>query len=138
MWYYNNEVIDNIDTTKYKAFVYLITNLVDGRQYVGKKLTESTITKPPLKGQKRKRKIRKESDWRDYWSSSDELKADVEKLGEDKFKREIIHLCPNKGTASYLEAKEQMLREVLEHPDQWYNGIIQCKVHRTHVKILNE
>lgn len=138
MWYYKNKPINEIDITKYKAFVYLITNLVDGRQYIGKKLTESTITRPPLKGQKRKRKIRSESDWRDYWSSSDELKADVERLGEENFKREIIHLCTNKGTASYLEAKEQMINEVLENPEKWYNGIIQCKVHRTHVKLLQE
>ena len=134
MWYYNNEIVETIDTTKYKAFVYLITNLVDGRQYIGKKLTESTVTRPPLKGKTKKRKIRSESDWREYWSSSDELKADVERLGKDNFKREIIHMCLNKGTASYLEAKEQMLREVLEHPDKWYNGIIQCKVHRSHIK----
>ena len=138
MWYYKNKPINEIDISKYKAFVYLITNLVDGRQYIGKKLTESTRTRPPLKGQKRKRKIRSESDWRDYWSSSDELKADVERLGEDNFKREIIHLCTNKGTASYLECKQQMINEVLEHPDKWYNGIIQCKVHRTHVKLLQE
>lgn len=134
MWYYKNEIIETIDITKYKAFVYLITNLVDGRQYIGKKLTESTVTRPPLKGKTKKRKIRSESDWRDYWSSSDELKADVQRLGEENFKREILHLCLNKGTASYLEAKEQMLKEVLEHPDKWYNGIIQCKVHRTHIK----
>lgn len=138
MWYYKNKPINEIDITKYKAFVYLITNLVDGRQYIGKKLTESTITRPPLKGQKRKRKIRSESDWRDYWSSSDELKSDVQNLGEENFKREILHLCLNKGSASYLEAKEQMINEVLEHPDKWYNGIIQCKVHRTHVKLLEE
>ena len=138
MWYYKNKPINEIDISKYKAFVYLITNLVDGRQYIGKKLTESTRTRPPLKGQKRKRKIRSESDWRDYWSSSDELKADVERLGKDNFKREIIHLCTNKGTASYLEMKEQVLNEVLENPDKWYNGIIQCKVHRTHVKLLQE
>lgn len=134
MWYYKNEIIETIDITKYKAFVYLITNLVDGRQYIGKKLTESTVTRPPLKGKTKKRKIRSESDWRDYWSSSDELRADVQRLGEENFKREILHLCLNKGTASYLEAKEQMLKEVLEHPDKWYNGIIQCKVHRTHIK----
>lgn len=138
MWYYKNKPINEIDITKYKAFVYLITNLVDGRQYIGKKLTESTVRKPPLKGKTKKRVIRSESDWRDYWSSSDELKADVERLGSDNFKREIIHLCTNKGTASYLEAKEQMINEVLENPEKWYNGIIQCKVHRTHVKLLQE
>ena len=134
-WYNNNEPVEEIDTKIYKAFVYRITNLIDGRQYIGKKLTESTITRPPLKGQKRKRKIKSESDWRDYWSSSEELKSDVEKHGKENFKREILHFCLNKGSASYLEAKEQMLNEVLEHPDKWYNGIIQCKIHRTHVKI---
>ena len=134
-WTHKDQQITEIDTKKYKAFVYKITNLIDGRQYIGKKLTESTITRPPLKGQKRKRKIKSESDWRDYWSSSDELKSDVEKHGKENFKREILHFCLNKGSASYLEAKEQMLNEVLEHPDKWYNGIIQCKIHRTHVKI---
>ena len=65
----------------------------------------------------------------------EQLKADVEKHGKENFKREILHFCINKGSASYLEAKEQMLNEVLEYPDKWYNGIINCKVHRTHVKL---
>lgn len=134
-WTYKDQVITEIDTKKYKAFVYKITNLIDGRQYIGKKLTEFNKTRPPLKGKTRKRREKIESDWRDYWSSSDELKADVQKHGEENFKREILHFCLNKGSASYLEAKEQMLNEVLEHPEHWYNGIINCKVHRTHVKI---
>jgi len=133
-WYNNNEPVEEIDP-KYKAFVYLITNLVDGRQYIGKKLTESTRTKPPLKGKTRKRKVKSESDWRDYWSSSDELKADVERLGKENFRREILCYCLNKGSASYFEAKLQFQHEVLENPDKWYNGHIQVRVHRNHVKI---
>ena len=134
-WTHKDQQITEIDTKKYKAFVYKITNLIDGRQYIGKKLTEFSKTRPPLKGKTRKRREKVESDWRDYWSSSDELKADVLKHGEENFKREILHFCVNKGSASYLEAKEQMLNEVLEYPDKWYNGIINCKVHRTHVKL---
>lgn len=129
-WFYKNEIITEIDP-KYKAFVYLITNLKDDRRYIGKKLTEftKTVTK---KG--KKKRIKYESDWRDYWSSSEELKKDVAELGEENFRREIIHFCLNKGSASYFEAKEQFLNEVLEHPDQWYNGQIQVRVHRTHIK----
>jgi len=133
-WYYNNEPVNEIDTQKYKAFVYRITNLIDGRQYIGKKLTENTKTRPPLKGKTRKRREKYESDWRDYWSSSDELKEDVKRLGEENFRRDILEFCLNKGSASYYEAKHQFLNEVLEHPDKWYNGHIQVRVHRTHIK----
>ena len=85
-------------------------------------------------------KVRKrykvESDWKDYWSSSDELKADVAKLGEQNFTRTILHLCKNKGSCNYLEAKEQFLNGVLEYPELWYNAWIQVKVMRSHVKLL--
>lgn len=129
-WYYKEEPVTEIDP-KYKAFVYLITNLKTGKRYIGKKLTEFTKTKV-VKG--KRKKIKYESDWRDYWSSSDEVKQDVAILGEEHFRREIIHLCLNKGSASYYEAKEQFLNEVLENPDLWYNGQIQVRVHRTHIK----
>ena len=129
-WYYKNELVTEIDP-KYKAFVYLITNLKTGKRYIGKKLTEFTKTKV-VKG--KRKKVKYESDWRDYWSSSDELKSDVALLGVDSFRREIIHYCLNKGSASYFEAKEQFANEVLEHPDLWYNGQIQVRVHRSHIK----
>lgn len=131
MWYYNGRPVEEIDL-KYDAFVYLITNLISGRQYIGLKLTKFSKTKQ-VKGKKKKFKI--ESDWRDYWSSSEELKADVELLGQDNFKREIIYFCLNKGTANYLEAREQFDRRVLENPDKFYNGIINCRVHKAHIKL---
>ena len=74
-----------------------------------------------------------ESDWKEYWSSSDDVKKDVLELGEDSFVREILHICPNKGSCNYLEAREQMDRRVLETED-YYNGTIQCRIHRTHIK----
>ena len=119
----------------YVGFVYVITDLTNKKKYVGKKLFQSTRRLAPLKGKKRKRKVVKESDWKDYFGSSEEVKILVEDNGRDSFHREIIHLCYSKGEMSYLEAKEQFDREVLLS-DEYYNGIINCKIHRTHVKGL--
>jgi len=130
MWLYNSSSLEEIPETAY-GYVYLITNTVTGRKYIGKKLFWFRKTKI-LKGKKKRIKV--ESDWRDYWSSSDEVKKDVDALGTDKFIREILHICPNKGSCNYLEAREQMDRRVLETED-YYNGQIQCRVHRTHIKI---
>lgn len=131
MWFYNGEPIESIDD-KYGAFVYCITNLTNGKQYIGLKLTKFSKTKK-VKGKKKKYKV--ESDWRDYWSSSEDLKKEVEVLGVDNFKREILYFCLNKGTANYLEAREQFDRRVLENPDRYYNGIINCRVHKSHIKL---
>ena len=134
MWYYNNEPVEEIDP-KYLAFVYLITNIQSNKKYIGLKTTKSKKTKQ-VKGKKKRFTV--ESDWRDYWSSSEELKNDIELLGKEAFKREILYFCLNKVTANYLEAREQFDKRVLENPDEWYNGIINCRVHWSHVKIDNQ
>lgn len=137
MWLYKNEIVDELPGD-IVGFVYLITNNVTGKKYVGKKLAKFTKTKQrtiTLKsGEKRKKKIKtlEDSDWRTYWSSSEELRKDVASLGEDKFTREILHYCLGKGVLSYMELREQMDRKVLENPE-YYNGIIQVKIHKTHV-----
>ncbi len=133
-WTYNNKVVSDLPDDA-EGFVYLITNLENNRKYVGKKLARFKTTKPHLKGRKNKRRGFKESDWRTYWGSSDHLNADVLALGEDKFTREIIHYCPSRGILSYMEAKEQFDRKVLE-TDEYYNGIINVRVGSS--KILKE
>ena len=125
-WTYQGKEIDSIPE-EYEGFVYLITNLTNDRKYIGKKLAKFKTTKPPLKGKKNKRRGYKESDWRDYWGSSDKLQADVEELGADKFTREILYFCSSRAEMSYLEAKEQFDRRVLE-TEEYYNGIINVRV----------
>lgn len=132
MWKYKGEEFKEEQIEKYVAFVYIITNKISGKKYIGKKLFKFKKVSTS-KGKKKRSLI--DSDWKDYWSSSEELKSDVKSLGEENFTREILHLCVNKGTASYLEAKEQFMNLVLEKPNEWYNGIINCRVHRNHVKI---
>ena len=115
--------------------MYIITNLTNNKKYIGKKLAKFKTTKPPLKGRKNKRRGYKESDWRDYWGSSDKLNEDVQALGTDKFTREILYYCNSRGLMSYLEAREQFERRVLES-DDYYNGIINVRVGGS--KILKE
>ncbi len=110
-----------------EGFVYLITNTTSGKMYVGKKLAKFKKTRPPLKGRINKRRSKVESDWKEYWGSSDHLNADVTELGEDKFTREILYICKTRGVMSYLEAREQFERRVLES-DEYYNGIINVRV----------
>ena len=131
MWLYQGKEIDEDQIDGYTGFVYLITNLTNNRRYIGKKLFKSTRTKV-IKG--KRKKVRKDSDWRDYYGSNAALKEDVARLGPDSFTREILHLCKSKGTANYLEMREQIDRRVLES-DDWYNDWIMVKVHRSHVKI---
>ena len=133
-WTYQDKPVEELPEDC-EAFVYLITNLIDHKKYVGKKLAKFKTTKNPLKGRKNKRRGTKESDWRTYWGSNSHLVDDVLRLGEHRFTREILHYCPSKGVASYLEAQEQFERKVLE-TDDYYNGIINVRIGGS--KILRE
>ena len=134
MWTFKGEEVDELPQDC-EGFVYVITNLINNKKYIGKKLARFKVTKPPLKGRKNKRRSTKESDWKTYWGSSDHLNADVKEFGEDNFTREILHYCQSRGMLSYLEAKEQFDREVLM-TDEYYNGIINVRVGSS--KVLKE
>lgn len=130
-WLYNGEPF--LDPGENYGFVYIITNLLSGKKYIGKKFFWSSKRKQVNKVRKR---FKAESDWKEYWSSSEELKADIQQLGKQNFKREIIHLCKSKGVTNYLEAKEQFIRHVLENKEEWYNTWIMVRVSRTHLNKL--
>jgi hypothetical protein len=121
------------------GFVYLITNTVTGRMYIGKKLakfSKTTYKTVKLKnGNKKKKRIRGkvDSDWQEYYGSSPNLQKDIDTIGKDKFTREILYYCKSKAETSYIEAREQFDRKVLES-DDYYNGHIQVRVHGSHIK----
>ena len=125
-WKYKGKLVESIPE-EYEGFVYLITNLTNNQKYIGKKLARFKTTKPPLKGKKNKRRGSKESDWQDYWGSSDRLNADIAALGKQNFSREILYFCTSRAEMSYIEAREQFDRRVLE-TDEYYNGIINVRV----------
>ena len=131
MWTYDGEPVTELPEDCI-GFVYLITNTITGRKYIGKKLARFKRSRPPLKGRKNKRRYTVESDWQTYYGSNDELNNDVQELGSEKFTREILYYCKTKAECSYIEAREQFERKVLESND-YYNGIIQIKVHGNHI-----
>jgi hypothetical protein len=136
-WLYQDTPIETLPE-ECVGFVYLITNNLTGRKYIGKKLAKfaKTIYKTVKQknGIKKRKKIRSkiDSDWREYYGSSPELTADVIKLGTENFTREILFYCKSKSECSYIEAREQFSRRVLESTD-WYNGHIQVRVHGSHI-----
>ena len=136
-WLYENTLVESLPEDCV-GFVYLITNKLSGRMYVGKKLAKFSKTAYKVvklkNGTKKKKKIRSkiDSDWQDYYGSSPELTKDVIALGAENFTREILFYCKSKAECSYIEAREQFARRVLETND-YYNGHIQVRVHGSHI-----
>ena len=133
-WTYNNTDFTEDDIGDNYGFVYLITNTLTGKKYIGKKFFYSMKTKV-IKGKKKRYKVF--SDWQTYYGSNTELQNDVKLHGMEAFEREIIHLCKSKGECGYLEAKEQFDRSVLESND-YYNTWIMVRVRKSHIKAFNE
>ena len=130
-WTYDGTIVDVVPE-KTMGFVYLLTHIPTGKQYIGKKLFWFAGTKQ-VKG--KIKKVKKESDWKTYHSSCEEIVESVKANGPQDWKREILHYAKTKGTLNYLEAREQMDRRVLENPDKYINGIISCRIHWSHVKL---
>ena len=139
-WIYKGSIVNELPEDCV-GFVYNMTNIISGRQYIGKKLakfSKTTYKTVKLKnGTKKKKKIRGkiDSDWQTYYGSSPNLQKDIDTLGIDKFTREILYYCKSKAETSYIEAREQFDRKVLES-DDYYNGHIQVRVHGSHIKKL--
>lgn len=133
-WQWNGRDLTEDDAEKYYGFVYCIHNLKENKRYIGKKF----FTKAGYRQVKGKRKkTRKPSDWPTYWGSNDKLIADVKRLGEENFLREVLHLCVNRSDCAYLELKEQMIAKVLER-DDYYNDWLMVKVSKKNLRFLSE
>jgi hypothetical protein len=136
-WTYQNTTVESLPEDCI-GFVYLITNITSGRKYIGKKLakfSKTTYKMVKLKnGTKKKKRIKSkiDSDWQDYYGSSPNLQKDIDTLGKENFSREILYYCKSKAECSYIEAREQFSRRVLES-DDYYNGHIQVRVHGSHI-----
>ena len=141
-WLYENTQIETLPEDCV-GFVYLISNNVSGRKYIGKKLakfSKTTYRVVKLKnGNKKRKKIRSkiESDWQLYYGSNIELNQDIARLGADNFTREILFYCRSKAECSYIEAREQFNHRVLES-DDYYNGQIVCRIHGSHIRKLHD
>jgi len=129
VWLYNNIEFTEDMVGDWFGYVYEIVNLTNGRRYVGKKFFTRAGTKQ-IKG--KKKKVRLSSGWANYWSSSEELKADVKKLGEENFSRKILHLCKSRSECSYRETKEIFINDALL-TTEYYNSWVSCKIHKAHV-----
>lgn len=111
MWYYDGQEFDETLAEQYYGFVYCIENLLDGRKYIGRKFFSKAHSRQ-VKGKRKKSRV--PSDWQNYWGSSDELLADIDKHGKESFRREIIKLCKTLGECKYQETKLQFQHDVLE------------------------
>ncbi len=138
-WVYKNgnedRIIDSQDTEGFMGFIYLIENLELGKKYIGKKLLSKAKTLKALKGKKRKRRSRVESNWKEYWGSSEELQEDVVKYGVDSFTRRILRFCKTRAECSYFESKEIFACDALINP-LYYNKWVSAKVRSEHLKHL--
>ena len=137
MWYFQKTVVESLPEDCV-GFVYLITCNLTGRMYIGQKLAKFSKTAYKTvvlkNGTKKKKKIKSkiDSDWMTYYGSSIELSKDIELFGEENFTREILFYCKSKAECSYIEAREQFARRVLES-DEYYNGQISVRVHGSHI-----
>ena len=107
-WSYNNKPFSSADIGEYFGFVYLITNKSNGRRYIGRKYFFSFRTP---KG--KKRKVKSESDWKNYYGSCPELKEDIIKFGRENFSRTILSLHKTKGKTNFEETRRLFTHNVL-------------------------
>lgn len=129
-WIYNDQIVDDNIPEDAIGFVYEITNLTNNKRYIGKKTLFFSKTRK-VKGKKKREKV--DSDWKQYYGSNLELNEDRAKVGNDKFKRQILRFCKSKGEASYFEAKFIFGTDAIMS-DRYYNSWISCKIRNNHLK----
>lgn len=134
MWYYKEEIFTEDSIEDHIGFVYIITELDTQKQYIGQKKFYNKVSRPPLKGKKKRRIARKQSDWSIYYGSNDELKQLISLRGSENYKREIIRLCKSKSEMNYYEAYEIIARNALLQPNKYFNSWISVRIQRNTLK----
>ena len=107
-WLYEGKPFTSDDIGDFFGFVYRITNIQSGKQYIGRKYFYQK--RKPRGG---KRRVTSESDWKRYYGSSAELNSDRKLLGNAAFKREILSLHTRLGDVNFEETKQLFLHNVL-------------------------
>ena len=131
MWLFEDKEFVE-DTTLWYGYVYMIENIATGKKYIGRKFFTAAGYKQ-VKG--KRKKIRKDSDWANYFGSSPSLLKDIELFGKDNFKRTILKLCRGRAECSYWETKYIFEHDALLNGN-YYNSWVQCKIQATHLKAL--
>lgn len=134
-WTYNGDIFDEDGVGDSIGFVYMITDLVNNKRYIGKKIFRNKVSKPPLKGKKKRRISSVQSNWKEYYGSSPVLQILVEQNEKHLYKREILYLCRSKSEMSYLETKLLFKYDALLN-DGWYNDWITCKITRKQLSAI--
>jgi hypothetical protein len=107
-WIYDGKPFTSADIGEYFGFVYLITNKLNRRKYIGRKYLWQFRTP---KG--KRKKVKSESDWKNYYGSCPELKEDLDKFGRENFSRTILSLHKTKGKTNYEETRQLFVNKVL-------------------------
>ena len=128
-WLYHNKEFTGDEIGEYFGMVYLITNVRTGRKYVGKKFFTKAARRQ-VKG--KSKKVRVASDWEKYFGSNKVIQEEVKTLGEDVFKREILHLCKSRSECAYWETWEIFTRDALR-TDDYYNDWVSCRIRKAHL-----
>ena len=129
-WLYQNTNFTSDDIDDKFGFVYCITNNENGRQYIGRKYFWKFRTP---KG--KKRKVKSESDWKNYYGSCPELKEEIQQLGKQNFSRVILSLHNTKGKTNFEETRQLFVKGVLteslnDGTPKYYNSNILSRYFR--------
>ena len=129
-WLYKGTAFTSDDIDGQFGFVYRITNIQTGKQYIGRKYF---VQKRKPKGGKRR--VTSESDWKKYYGSSPELKAYISTYGKENFSREILSLHRTLGKTNYEETRQLFLHNVLtekltDDTPAYYNSNILGRYYR--------
>ena len=131
----NSYLIQLFLPLNFLGFVYIVTHNPTGKSYVGKKVLYHTRKQKVGKRELQRlqnavgrrpayKLVVKESDWKNYFGSQKDIKQLLLEGKKEEFDRKILKLAPDKKTLTYFEVKYQMIYQVLEKPEEFFNDNI--------------